>query len=149
MKWLLPVALLLACGTDPNTSTVTRTCLAAITYRYAAQDTFDTGGAVPPEGGPLCLEFAGDEVRITNGEALFIPVHVSSTGATGLMYLWPAGAGAVADVFRKDGQVYFVAREGSLRWLALPGIVILEGAHDVWTMDWADADESLHTEWRP
>ena len=145
----LPLLLLLACGTDPSQPSVTRTCLASITYRYAAADTFDTHGAVAPQGGPLCMEFTGDEVRITSDDALYLELYVASTGAPGIMYLGPAGTWAVADVFRKDGQVYFVAREGSLRWIGLPGMVIVEGAHGIWYMDWQDADETLHTEWRP
>ena len=145
----LPLLLLLACGTDPAQPSVSRSCLAAITYQYVGVDTFSTGGvARAPEGGPLCLEIAGDRAIVTSGAAVFVRLDVTS-GGTALWYLWPAGERAEAQLFRKDGQLFLSPIEGELHWLLLPGLTITEGAHDVLYMDYEDADEVLHAEWRP
>lgn len=145
----LPLLLLLACGTTPSSPAVNRVCLATVDYRYVIPtDTFSTGGPVAPEGGPLCIELAGDVATITNGEALFMRLYIAS-GGSGLQLLWPAGANAVADVFRRDGNIYFVAREGSLRWFSLAGLVIVEGAHGILYVHYDDADELFDAEFRP
>ena len=146
VPFLCLVLLAVACGRDPATA-VTRACLAEVTYRYAGVDTFATAGAVAPEGGPLCLELAGDRVTITNGEALFVPLTVSS-GGTALWYLWPAGTRAEAQVFRKDGRLYLSPLAGDLLWLLAPGVVITEAGSLV-IVDFTDADETFHAVFRP
>lgn len=148
MHRLLPLLLLVACGTDPAQPSVVRSCLATVDYRYVGVDTFSTGGAAAPEGGPLCIELAGDHAIVTSGQAVYLRVYVSS-GGSGLWYLWPAGERAEARVFRDDGQLYLSATVGNLRWLTLAGMRIVEGPHGRLSMHYEDNDEVLHAEWVP
>ena len=151
VKWAcwLGILALAACGVDAGGPAVSRICLATVDYRYVLPtDTFSTGGPVRPDGGPLCIELSGDQAVITSGEAVFMRLYVAS-GGSALQLLWPSGTRTVADVFRKDGQLYFVPREGSLRWFALPGLVMVEGAHDILYVHYDDADEWFDAEFRP
>jgi len=112
-------------------------------------DTITTGGSVVIEGGPLCISFAGDRATITNGEVVYVRVYAVSTGVPEIWYLWPGGTRADAEVFRRDGQLYFVARSGDLYWLDLSGLVIVEGPHGRLSMSYSDADELFSAEWLP